>query len=86
MEQSRYRRVGVYWNLGQSLKWKQQVVSTEGSHNLRVADLNNDGYLDIIGANHGNYDGRTPIEAWLNRTDPRIGLDRWTYIHADGDR
>ena len=86
MEQSPCRRVSVYWNLGKLLTWRQQVVSTNGSHNIRVADLNHDGYLDIIGANHGNYGGPTPVEVWLNRTDPKIGLDRWTYIHADDSR
>ena len=67
MEQSPRRRVCVYWNLGKGLKWHQQVIATTGSHNIRVADLNHDGYLDIIGANHGNYGGPTPVEAWLNQ-------------------
>lgn len=86
MEQSPRRRVSVYWNLGKSLNWSQQVLSTNGSHNIRVADLNHDGYLDIIGANHGNYGGPTPLEAWLNRVGPKISLDKWTYIHADDSR
>jgi hypothetical protein len=66
MEQSPHRRVSVYWNLGTGLKWRQQVISTDGSHNIRVADINHDGYPDIIGANHGNYGGPTPLEVWLN--------------------
>jgi hypothetical protein len=86
MEQSSRRRVSVHWNLGRSLDWSRQVLATTGSHNIRVADLNRDGYLDVIGANHGNTGCRTPVEIWLNRTDPKVGLDRWTYIHADGRR
>jgi FG-GAP-like repeat len=71
MEQSPRKRVGIYWNLGKSLAWRLQVVGTSGSHNIRVADLNGDGVLDIIGANHGNHGVPTPVEAWLSRADHR---------------
>ena len=86
MEQSPRRRVCVYWNLGRSLLWRQQIIATTGSHNIRVADFNRDGYLDIMGANHGNHGVPTPVEAWLNRTGSPLGLDRWTYIRADDRR
>ena len=66
MEQSPRRRVSVYWNFGKGLTWRQQVIASNGSHNIRVADINHDGYLDIIGANHGNYGGVTPLDVWLN--------------------
>jgi FG-GAP-like repeat len=85
MEQSPRRRVSIYWNEGSALKWRQQIIATNGSHNLRVADLNGDGLPDIVGANHGNYGGPTPIEAWLNEGD-KIPLDRWTYIQVDNSR
>jgi hypothetical protein len=66
MEQSRRKRVGFYWNLGKSLAWRLQVVGTAGSHNIRVADFNGDGYPDLVGANHGNHGVPTPVEVWLS--------------------
>jgi len=42
------------------------VVSTNGSHNIRVADVGNDGDLDIVGA---NWQG-PPVELWENLTVP----------------
>ncbi|MBI4661409.1 MAG: VCBS repeat-containing protein [Verrucomicrobia bacterium] len=80
MEQSPEKRVTVYYNRGRALKWLLQVVGRSGSHNLRLADIGNDGDLDIIGANHGNYGGETPIEFWENlsaRPAPTLALDRW---------
>ena len=67
MEQSPRKRVGVYWNLGKSLAWRLQVVGTDGSHNIRVADFNGDGYPDLAGANHGNHGVPTPVEIWLSQ-------------------
>lgn len=83
MEQSLRRRVCVYWNEGDALKWHQQVIATNGSHNLRVADLNHDGFPDIVGANHGELIKDTPIEAWLNNATSKLPLDRWTSIQVD---
>jgi hypothetical protein len=80
MEQSAQRRVSIYFNEGQALRWRQQVVCWTGSHNLRIADIGNDGDIDIIGANHGNYGGHTPVDLWENLTNqpaPTLSLERW---------
>jgi len=80
MEQSAQRRVSIYFNEGKALRWRQQVVGRTGSHNLRIADIGNDGDIDIIGANHGNYGGHTPVDLWENLTNqpaPTLSLDRW---------
>ncbi len=80
MEQSAQRRVSIYFNEGKALRWRQQVVGRTGSHNLRIADIGNDGDIDIIGANHGNYGGHTPIDLWedlTNQPAPALPLDRW---------
>jgi hypothetical protein len=80
MEQSAQRRVSIYFNEGRALRWRQQVIGWTGSHNVRVADIGNDGDIDIIGANHGNYGGDTPIDLWENLTNrpaPALALDRW---------
>jgi hypothetical protein len=63
------RRVSVYYNAGEGLNWKQQVVATTGSHNLRIADIDGDGDLDIIGVNWTAPDN--PVELWRNRLDPK---------------
>jgi len=80
MEQSPHRRVVIHFIEGNGRRWRRQVVGWTGSHNLRVADIGNDGDLDIIGANHGNYGGHTPVDLWENLTKkpaPTLPLDRW---------
>ncbi len=80
MEQSARWRVSIYFNEGWALRWRRRVVGRTGSHNLRVVDIGNDGDIDIIGANHGNYGGRTPVDLWENLTNapaPTLLLDRW---------
>jgi hypothetical protein len=67
MHQSPQRRVGVYFNEGGGLKWRQQVVATTGSHNLRVGDIDRDGDTDIVGANWNNASPTWgAIELWRN--------------------
>ncbi|HEX2484668.1 MAG TPA: VCBS repeat-containing protein [Myxococcota bacterium] len=51
MAQSAQKRVGFFRNGGGGLSWTLQVLSTDGSHNVRVADVGADGDLDIVGAN-----------------------------------
>lgn len=98
MEQSPKRRVSVYFNEGKALKWRQQITGWTGSHNLRLADIGSDGDIDIIGANHGNYGGATPVDLWenlLSNPVPTTALDKWkrhvidpekpwgaTFVHA----
>lgn len=89
MEQSPLKRVTIYYNRGGAIRWQAQVVGRLGSHNLRVADLGNDGDLDIVGANHGNYGGATPIMIWENLSNqpaPTLALDRWDREVIDADR
>jgi hypothetical protein len=66
MAQSTGRRVGFFRNGGLGASWTLQVLSTHGSHNIRVADLGADGDLDVFGA---NWQG-PPVEVWENRTQP----------------
>lgn len=89
MEQSPLRRINVYYNQGKGLRWTQHTVAQTGSHNVRVADIGNDGDIDIIGANHGNYGGDTPVDLWENQlndfTSP-LPLDRWERHVIDPER
>ncbi len=66
MAQSTGKRVGILRNNGGGLAWGLQVLSTNGSHNVRVADIGNDGDLDVVGA---NWQG-PPVELWENLTVP----------------
>lgn len=61
--------VAVFINDGTGSSWKKQVISTKGSHYIRVADIGNDGDMDIVGANwSGPYQ---PIEMWENKSPVR---------------
>jgi hypothetical protein len=66
MAQSSRKRVGVYINNGGGLEWNLLVISTAGSHNIRVADFGSDGDIDIVGA---NWQG-PPVEMWENTLAP----------------
>lgn len=76
MQQSDRDRVGYYENDGTSLAWALRVVATTGSHNIRVADIGNDGDADIVGA---NWQG-APVDLWENQLNPRLPLDRWAAL------
>ena len=64
-------RVGIYYNKGGGLSWVLQVLSTQGSHNIAVADVEGDGDLDILGANWqiSASDGGA-IKLWRNDLTP----------------
>jgi hypothetical protein len=59
------QEVAVYLNGDKGLTWTKQGVSTQGSHNVVLADLDGDGAIDILGANHGG--PFQPVEWWRNR-------------------
>jgi len=60
--------VVVLLNQGSGQTWHKQVLSDRGSHDIVVADIDSDGDLDIVGANHGG--DAHPIELWQNGLDP----------------
>lgn len=82
MHQSSRKRVGLFLNQGDSEHWEFQLLGSGGTHNLRVADLGNDGNFDVIGANWSVwippkpgqrrvYDGENPLEIWENSSPPK---------------
>jgi hypothetical protein len=67
--------VTVFRNQGDGLAWSAQLVATTGSHNMVVTDLDADGDIDLIGANHA----LPPVEMWRNELNPNaeLGLNNW---------
>ncbi|MBI5474640.1 MAG: T9SS type A sorting domain-containing protein, partial [Ignavibacteriae bacterium] len=81
--------VSVYRNEGGALNWTQVVAGTTGSHNIRVADIGNDGDIDIIGANWNNgAPGGAPITMWENLGGSSSGLplDSWRRHVIDSNK
>lgn len=61
----------VFYNLnGAGTSWDFQIVDTDGSHNIRAADIDLDGDIDIMGANWAN----TELTLWRNGLTL---LDQW---------
>jgi hypothetical protein len=59
--------VSIVLNQGKGISWHKQVISKRGSHDVLVVDIDEDGDLDIVGANHA---GVHPIEMWRNESAP----------------
>lgn len=71
-------RVIAYLNKAEG--WDRRVLSTTGTHNARLVDLNRDGVLDIVGK---NYDGPKVIEGW---TIAGSQQGEWTEVTLDESR
>ena len=63
--------VKVYINSGNGQSWTKQVLATTGSHSMRLVDVDNDGDIDLYGA---NWEGQQ-IELWENQNCQN--LDGW---------
>jgi hypothetical protein len=78
MHTSRARRVMVLQNLdGKGTAWARQVIAKTGLHNGVVGDIDRDGDIDLCGS---NWTGNPPIRVWINHSDPRPALDKFTYL------
>jgi hypothetical protein len=77
------QEVAVYYNTGGGLGWVKDAISNDGSHNIRLADVDNDGDIDIFGA---NWQG-SEIDLWVNQTNapPVYPLDSFVRHEVDPD-
>ena len=57
--------VVVLLNIENGANWDKRILSTKGSHGVRIADVNNDNLLDIFGANWSSE--YQPVELWTSR-------------------
>jgi hypothetical protein len=57
--------VAVYWQTPGNDRWQKEVIATTGSHCMRLLDFDQDGDLDIFGANWSGE--HQPVELWENR-------------------
>jgi hypothetical protein len=79
--------VSLYFNHNGGASWTQQVVATTGAHNLRLADIGQDGDLDLVGANWSDSaPDRAVLHLWRNDLNPRFPLDQWTRHVIDPNR
>jgi hypothetical protein len=60
------QRVAVFYNDGNG-NFTQQVLATTGGQNQVVGDIEGDGDLDVLNANHGFYGAPNPLEIWVNQ-------------------
>jgi hypothetical protein len=60
------QRVAVFYNDGNG-NFTQQVLATTGGQNQVVGDIEGDGDIDILSANHGFYGAPNPLEIWVNQ-------------------
>ena len=70
MEQSKDPdEVRVYYSSEGGTKWEKQVIYDGGSHWCQFFDIEGDGDIDILGANHG-IKVKTFVQLWENKAAP----------------
>jgi hypothetical protein len=68
------QRVAVLENVEiQTNNWQQHIISSVGSHNAKVGDLDGDGDPDVAGKNY-EQDKRPRI--WINQIDRKVPLNK----------
>lgn len=77
--------IKIYLNQGKGHSWKKQALSTQGSHNMRIVDIDGDGDSDLFGA---NWEGKNQHpELWINTTcKPDTGCPCWRRHEVDSKR
>lgn len=56
--------VTIFFNQGRN-RWEKEVISTGGSHSMRLFDFDGDGDTDAFGANHADH----VVKMWVNESN-----------------
>lgn len=73
--------VKVYLNTGRG--WNKQVIGTQGSHSMRILQVEGSRYPSLFGANHQ----QRKVELWRNVTaEGRLPLGKWRRHVIDAER
>ena len=75
--------IAVYWNKTAGQTWAKEVIATTGSHSMRIVDVDNDGDLDLFGANWSG--DHQAVELWKNQTCSKK-VNRWKRHVIDADK
>lgn len=76
--------VKAYLNGGNG-QWHKQSIARSGSHNMRIADIDDDGDTDLFGANWSGDD--QAVELWLNQAcSSAAGCPAWRRRVVDAER
>lgn len=59
--------IAVYFNQRQGKGWEKEVISTGGSHSMRLGDFDQDGNIDLFGANWQE----DTVKMWINQIRPQ---------------
>jgi hypothetical protein len=54
--------VKIYYAAGAGRSWIKQILSDTGCHSMRIMDIDDDGDMDLFGANHND----RRVRLWLN--------------------
>ncbi|MDA1312085.1 MAG: VCBS repeat-containing protein [Acidobacteria bacterium] len=79
-------RLRVFYGKGTGKFTEQVIASGFGNHESRIADLDGDGDLDILGK---PYNWKTPrIDVWINESPAKekLPLDRWVRHVIDEEK
>jgi len=69
MHQSDEDRVTIFENTdGTGRNWTEHIIGRTGSHNAIIADIDGDGWLDVVGK---NWSQTNPIQIWYNTLSMR---------------
>lgn len=75
--------VAVYWSSPGPVPWTREVIAITGSHSMKALDIDQDGDLDLFGANwSGDYQS---VELWENQTEMRTAPG-WRRKVIDADK
>ena len=80
--QSSSKRVGVYYNRGLGMSWMLGVLSTEGSHNTAVGDLDRPRLASIVFSDPAE---RRALDAIVHPAVRRLASERFSELAVQGE-